>query len=88
VQRLTATNGSNKEERLLLEAPVFQARDSFGNPVPCPGLHVVLHLARACHSKHIEDLPALEPADLTCVTDKNGKVGVPGIMALSMWAFD
>lgn len=73
VQRMTATNGISREERLLLKAPVFQARDAFGNPVPHAGLQVSLCLAWACRSHDVEALPALETSTLTCKTDKNGQ---------------
>eukprot|EP00884_Botryococcus_braunii_P005311 jgi/Botrbrau1/14781/Bobra.0284s0014.2 len=74
IQRLTVTNGSSREERVLLEAPVFQARDCFGNTVLCSGLNMALHLAWACSSKGNADLPSLEAPHLMSSTDKSGRV--------------
>lgn len=73
VQRMTATNGISREERLLLKAPLFQARDAFGNPVSGAGLQVTLCLAWATRSYDVEGLPALETSTLNCKTDKNGQ---------------
>lgn len=74
IQRLAATNGSSRDDRVLLEAPIFQARDSFGNPVASAGLQVVLHLAWTSPSNGNQDLPSLETPHLMISTDKSGRV--------------